>query len=220
MKVLSTRGRRRYDRFTGLGLVVVLLGTIFAASHVAHAAFPGGNGNIVFTSDRDNIKEIYKVSANGGTQTRLTDPQTQAANEEPKWSPDGNRIVFTSDRDGEPQVYVMNADGTGVTQLTTAPAVGNGTNFEPAWSPDGTKIVYTSMLPARQVADWEIWVMNADGSDQHPLTLADDRVTGDLTPAMVLTGSQPILPTAPRWSSKQSGLSPLTGSPPGTHCGS
>ena len=36
---------------------------------------------------------------------------------------------------------------------------------DPAWSPDGTKIVYTTSC--------SIWMMNADGSNEHPVISAD-----------------------------------------------
>ena len=40
----------------------------------AYATFPGENGKIAFTSDRDINKEIYVMNAqDGSNQTRLTD---------------------------------------------------------------------------------------------------------------------------------------------------
>src|SRR5207247_1465359 len=39
--------------------------------------------------------------------------------DDPVWSPDGERIAFHSTRDGgDEDIFVMNADGSGVTQLT------------------------------------------------------------------------------------------------------
>ena len=38
-------------------------------------------------------------------------------------------------------------------------------NVAPAWSPDGALIAFLTDREGR----WEIWVMNADGSDQRPL---------------------------------------------------
>jgi Tol biopolymer transport system component len=67
----------------------------------------------------------------------------------------------------------MNNDGTGKRQLTKTTIKGltrTGVNIRwacrPAYSPDGTKIVYASTESGRS----EIWVMNADGTNQRQFT--------------------------------------------------
>ena len=75
----------------------------------AGAAFPGANGKIVFTSDRDGNSEIYVMNPDGSGQTRLTN--NGAIDADPVWSPDGTKIAFWSERDGPAEIYVMNADG-------------------------------------------------------------------------------------------------------------
>jgi TolB protein len=96
-------------------------------------------------------------------------------------SPDGRRIVFTSLKDGDLDIYTMNVDGTDVRRLTTTPGYDGG----PWWSPDGTQIVYRAWHPADSaLASYrallaerlvrpnrmELWVMNADGSNQRQIT--------------------------------------------------
>jgi Tol biopolymer transport system component len=61
----------------------------------------------------------------------------------------------------EPQICVMNDDGEDVRRLTE----GTG-NETPSWSPDGERIAFTS----QRDGNWEIYVMNAEGSDQKRLT--------------------------------------------------
>ena len=51
--------------------------------------------------------------------------------------------------------------GTDV-QLTT----GTADHFYPVWSPDGQQIAFVST----RSGNWDIWIMNRDGSDQQPLT--------------------------------------------------
>ena len=59
----------------------------------------------------------------------------------------------------------MNADGTDVVRLTGG-ATAAGSDVNPAWSPKGDKIAFESNRTGMP----EIWVMNADGSEQVRLT--------------------------------------------------
>ena len=77
----------------------------------------------------------------------------------------------------EEGVYVVNADGSGLTALLESPPDELPFVREPpTWSPDGTKLLFTAVgvrppdapdAPAgqrRQIADFGIHVVNADGS--------------------------------------------------------
>jgi Tol biopolymer transport system component len=114
-------------------------------------------------------RDIYVVNSDGSGLTQLT--SGEGNNAYPAFSPDGSKIVFDSDRTGTWQVWVMNADGSPQTQLTFDP---QPKDQVPDWSPDGSKIAY--LADTHGIADivspsWgDIWVMNADGSDQHPIT--------------------------------------------------
>jgi Tol biopolymer transport system component len=155
----------------------------------ARAVPPSARGKIAFVSNRDGNNEIYTMEPDGTAQTNLTNHP--ADDTDPAWSPDGTKIAFSSARDGNSQIYVMNADGTNLTRIT------NNEHYdkEPSWSPDGTKIAFTRMAiepepeptpcpnrfcfedrfpPLRQD---DIYVMNADGSNQVQLTdsLGEDR---------------------------------------------
>jgi dipeptidyl aminopeptidase/acylaminoacyl peptidase len=62
-----------------------------------------------------------------------------------------------------PDVYTMNPNGTDVKQLTN---LGEKAAFWQWWSPDGKQIVFNIFSPPFFNAG-EIWLMNADGSNQH-----------------------------------------------------
>ena len=78
------------------------------------------------------------------------------------------RIAFASDRfGGTHNIFTMNPDGSDVRQLTFL-SVDEGAALTASWSPDGAKLVFE-----RRPADFsfaDIYVMNADGSNQHALT--------------------------------------------------
>jgi Tol biopolymer transport system component len=139
-----------------------------AASDYTPAWSPDGS-TIAFGSDRTGFNQIFVMnSANGSNQTRLTNTSTQE--QFPNWSPDGKRIAFASSRAGGYDIYTMEAvdadsDGNGDNLLrltnTSATFPPSG-NFDPTWSPDGNLIAFQS----DRNSDWEIYVMNADGSNQ------------------------------------------------------
>ena len=129
---------------------------------------------IAFTSNQDGNGEIYVMNADGSNETRLTD--NPAWDSYPSWSPDGKKITFHSKRDGNYEIYVMNADGSGeATRLTNNTAA---ENTNPSWSPDGDKIAFTSRVEIQRSSitgiamdgNYEIFVMDADGSNQTRLT--------------------------------------------------
>ncbi|MYA62584.1 MAG: hypothetical protein F4X94_08445, partial [Dehalococcoidia bacterium] len=115
------------------------------------------SGRIAFSSNRDGNYEIYVMNTDGSGLTRITN-DSSVDDSHPSWSPDGQRIAFESD--GE--IYVMDANRSAPARLTDLRSASR-----PSWSPDGRRISFRSNQGGD---DWDIYVMNADGSDITRLT--------------------------------------------------
>jgi TolB protein len=151
----------------------------FASTHAADSACPrkpDPSKGYVWGLDP---YDIYTANDDGSGLKRLTNYGVYTA--EGTLSPDGHTIVFTSLKDGDLDIYTMNIDGTNIKRLTTQPGYDGGPFFSPdgkkivyrAWHPSDTALTnYQDLLKQRLVRPnrMEIWVMNADGSDQHQIT--------------------------------------------------
>src|ERR1700735_3331487 len=76
------------------------------------------------------------------------------------------RIAFVQG----PDIFTMNPDGSDVRQLTNLSP--DRFAFWESWSPDGKQIVFNVSSSAD--FRFELWLMNADGSDQHVLLAEPD----------------------------------------------
>src|SRR5207342_343770 len=106
--------------------------------------------------------DIYVMSSSGSNVVRLTDDPSEEFM--PVWSPDGPRIAFVRNTQGtpvmNPAIFTMNPDGADVRQVSSRDG---GSDFWPSWSPDGSRIAFAAI----RKEGWGIWVVNADGSDEH-----------------------------------------------------
>jgi Tol biopolymer transport system component len=100
---------------------------------------------------------------------------------DPRWNPQGDRIVFESTRsDYKRDLWTIYRDGASPQKL-----IGDYGWYErfPAWSPDGTKILYSRGLNDGSYQNYDLWVVNSDGTNPYAIrsTSMDERL-GDWTP--------------------------------------
>ena len=123
---------------------------------IAFSSLPRGGGT---------LDTIHLMHSDGSGVLDLGSPGECAT-----WSPDSSKIAYCSHGgDGNWAVWVIDADGSNRRQLThpklIPPAGANG-DSPGAWSADGAQIAYSSVVDG----DRELFLMNADGSNQRRLT--------------------------------------------------
>jgi Tol biopolymer transport system component len=133
----------------------------------------------------DGKRLVYRVWGDGDFGLRelnLADGSVKTLTTEldnfPAFSPDGDLITFTrrSAKTDDYDIFTMRPDGTHIKQLTTTP----GNDSHSSWSPDGKYILWSSArygfkdeapLYDNSFQPFaQIFIMKADGSDQHALT--------------------------------------------------
>ena len=155
--------RWRTDFCFSAAIAALGLGACVVAPGTAAAAFPGPDGPLAFTSNRDvGAGDIYSIVP-GGSATRLT---SSTSSSDPAYSPDGTKIAFVAPVGSSYQIVVMNADGTGRVPITSSPTA----KQQPTWSPDGRIAYVANSFDVDGQTDLEIWAVNADGSGSVQLT--------------------------------------------------
>ncbi len=96
------------------------------------------NQYLLYTAERNNDYDIYKISKDGGKEIQLTN--TKGLDDGSEYSADGKYIYFNSTRTGKMQVWRMDPDGKNQTQLT----FDEMNNWFPHVSPDNKTLVFIS----------------------------------------------------------------------------
>jgi Tol biopolymer transport system component len=173
------------ESFWGLRVVDVATGEYRDLPHDTHAFSPTWDPavpwRLVYAAERG----LVSLDINQGTAVPLTE---DVLDHSPVFSPDGQKIAVTYLQHDHWDIHVMNADGTARVRLTETPLINiieqrlqgeeprNWNNAAATWSPDGSQIAF---LTDRN-GTWEIFVMNADGSNPRPLFASGTLVGIDL----------------------------------------
>lgn len=104
--------------------------------------------------------EVYVMKTDGTGVKKIADDARWSS-----WSAGGKRILFSraSPDNKTFDLFTINTDGAGLVQLTRDAR----RNSTPVFSPDGKKIAFIS---TRDADKYQIYVMNADGSNVKRLT--------------------------------------------------
>ena len=139
------------------------------------AAWSPDGGKIAFSGIRNGSAAVVVTNADGSGEITVTGPEWFSPTGDPSWSPDGQKIVFQGlAGPGDVELYVVNSDGSGGLSRLTDNSVFDGS---PAWSPDGSEIAFHRFVPpcATAVCNFEIFVMDASGTNERRLTFDSDQ---------------------------------------------
>lgn len=114
---------------------------------------------IAYSSTRNGQQNIYVLNRDASADTVSSGG---TLNTDLAWSPDGKTIAFA--RDGA--IYVH--DDAGTRQVSDT-----GAASTPRWSPNGQQIAYSNIVD-RVPNLGSLWLMNADGQNQHPIFDSSD----------------------------------------------
>lgn len=150
----------------GLGLI-----TTPATSDTTPSISPDGK-TLMYTATMENspIPQLWLLELSRGLPMQIREGRS------PKWSPDGKTILYVStDRNtGKEKIWTMLTDGSSPTQITHS---SDYNDIDPYWSPDGKSIVFASdrAQSSTGMYNYDIWLMNADGSNPKQLTTNGSR---------------------------------------------
>ena len=135
---------------------------VHALAYSRMSLSPDSAKQAIVKEDANRTLQIQIRDLVYGGEKQLTTLKTISY--DPSWSPRGNLIVFVSKDSGNDEIYTVTADGAILQKLT---ARNNNWDKHPSFSPDGNQIVFFSN---RDTGRRQLWIMNADGSNQRPLS--------------------------------------------------
>jgi len=123
---------------------------------------------LVYSGAGARGRQIYLQSVSGQNPIDLSkDPAVD--DDQPAFSPDGERIAFRSSREGG-GIFVMGRTGEAARRVTHM-------GFKPSWSPDGTQLAFTTenveLNPQNSETRSELWIVTVNTGEARRLSDGD-----------------------------------------------
>jgi dipeptidyl aminopeptidase/acylaminoacyl peptidase len=173
-----------------LALLAAALGVVAFLGDRADAAWPGGNGSIVYLGVRPAVPpyesgylttglRVFDPGVPGSSRVLTTDP----SDADPAVSPDGRTVVFTRViPSGLPfpletvrAIFAVGIDGSGLRQVTGGGPEG-ADDIEPAFYPSGQSVVFDRS--GGPTGEGDLFSIRLDGSGLRQLTHGQTREQG------------------------------------------
>ena len=135
---------------------------VASASNVSRGSWSPDGEWIAYAADTPDGSTIRLVRPDGTGDMSVGPILTQRDYLSVSFSPQGDSLLLDQATDTGFGIYVMSIDGTGLRRIS-----GGDRDFDPVWSPDGSRIAFTH---EDGPMDWDIFVMDADGSNIARLT--------------------------------------------------
>ena len=135
--------------------------------HPHHPRWSPDGTHILFRmpvrSSGSNEYHLFLMNASGTNVRSLMEAQV-GVNDEPSFSPDGQRVLFTTDTFKKRGTNILDLESGEMIHLPDV--IANSSD----WSPDGTQIVFASRsFAVAGGAGSDIWMMDADGGNLRKL---------------------------------------------------
>jgi Tol biopolymer transport system component len=160
--------------------LIVLLTAVSAGSGCA--VFAVEHGNVAFDVSPDGTRivfsaadgDLYQLQLENQHVDRLTD--TKETESSPSFSSDGRSVVLSMSSTKNNQMKLAELD-LGTKRLRVLTELKDCSDDDPAFSPDGQRVTFVRAQRLRPYSmggyiwdNYDIYIMNADGSAQRPLT--------------------------------------------------